>query len=79
MSADQTHIAIEQLLVSDGYQIVMARVEGELERRRNELESPKGPEQTAFIRGQIASLRTVLGLATIMREEAKAALKEEDE
>lgn len=69
--------ALDRLLISPGYAVLLRLADAELERRRTELEQELDQEKTAFVRGQIAQLRLFPDLAPIARAEIAALLKEE--
>jgi len=68
--------ALNELPMITGYQLLEARIRSELERRRMELERTMDALNTAECRGKIQSLRTVLALPGILRDEIKAELGE---
>jgi hypothetical protein len=56
---------------SRGWGLVQIRIREELERKRAALENGGDPER---VRGEIASLRVVLTIPGILREEIKAVI-----
>ncbi len=66
--------AIAELKVSLGWTHVEERIRQELVRRQEELEQLCDPPLTNYIRGQIASLRTVLDIPAILEDEFKGQL-----
>jgi hypothetical protein len=69
--------ALYELRASSGYRLIEGRLTGELERHRRELERPADERTTAMARGAIAALRMVLSLPSILEDEIKSEVKEQ--
>ena len=66
---------IEAVLVHPGWELIRERMDLMINRRRAELEQLLPPERTAFMRGEIAALRTCLSLPAILKKELEAQPK----
>jgi hypothetical protein len=69
--------ALVETVRSRGYELMRARVGVVLEKKRSELETDIGAEQTAFDRGYIAALRMVITIPTILHEEISRTIQEQ--
>ena len=70
--------AIRELTRSYGWELMVGRIEEEIERRRNELEVPaEGNAVTNALRGRIAGMRTVLAIPAILAAEYAQEAKKE--
>lgn len=69
--------ALDDLVRSNGWRILMLSMSMELERRRRDLEAQgRGVEITEFTRGYIAGLRLVADLPIALQRQIQAELKE---
>jgi hypothetical protein len=66
--------ALLELQHSPGYKLLLIRIDEELERLRDELETASGSAEG--LRGQCKALRTVLAMVEILKAEVKNSLTE---
>lgn len=66
--------ALKELQRSPGYELVMERIEEEMERRRDQLEDLCTQQLTDYTRGYLKALRTVLGIPQILIDEISKEL-----
>jgi hypothetical protein len=71
--------ALEELVLSDGWRLVVERVKSMLDTARDELEGAhldiRGPYSVEGLQGKARTLRTVLDLPAILKAELEEELK----
>jgi hypothetical protein len=67
--------AIKELRRSRGFELLAAKINAELERRRVEIEMPADWGVTNMARGKVSALRLVLTMPAILEHEIKLQVK----